>query len=251
MRPSHCAAGPSSQVSGPASRAARWLSPMTLRTVATSAGPALRTGTSWWPAPRAPRRLVRFDEAAQRPGRDPELVLRAREFPAEGAVDRRRGRVERGQRVAALGDDVQQLGHERPADAPAAMLGRDLDARDARQLDRLAKPVLPHVMQHGRPGGHPVSERPEKQPLACPHPRDMQPAGRLLLRVDPEGPLAQVHLGVVVVVEGNGPNHHVSHNGQPYDQRCNPQTNRLSARPHGAQPRDGYNERAAPEADAR
>jgi hypothetical protein len=44
----------------------------------------------------------------------------------------------------------------------------------------------------------------------------------LLRRVNAKGPLPQVKLRVEVVVEGNGPDPHVSHDAQAYDPRASP-----------------------------
>ena len=156
------------------------------------------------------------DERPERAGRDRRLVLPARQLPAERPVDRHRRRIQRRQRVAAVGHRVKQRGHQPAADATAPVLGRDLDRGDARARDGAAQPPLAQVVDHRRPGRHAADERPEKQPLPGPQPGDVGPPGPLPGRVDPERPLPQVELRFHVVVDRNRPNHHVIHDPPPY-----------------------------------
>jgi hypothetical protein len=95
--------------------------------------------------------------------------------------------------------------------AASAVLGSDLDGSHARAGHRAAGPPLAQVVEDRRAGGLIAGERAEEHPLPRPEAGGVQPARPLRRGVDTERPLAQVELGLEVILRRDRPDHQVRH----------------------------------------
>ena len=186
-----------------ASRAARWLSPMTPMTVGGvgGRGPA-DGGRPGGPPRRRDAAASGATQAAQRAGRDrrtgtcrPPAPSRAtgRSASWPGTAPTAGSRARRSRSSSS----VMSV---RPMPRPRCS-GATLTLATPAHRDRPAEPVLPHVVAASAAPAGPRRRTRRGTAPGRPEPGDVQPAGRLLRRVDAERPLAQVQLGVEVVVE--------------------------------------------------